>query len=922
MKTMILGIVGIFVCCLEAFGQADSLTYRHGKLANGLTYYIRHTELQPGKADFYLVQNVGALMEEDYQNGLAHFLEHMAFNGTENFPHGVKGFLNRRGITRFNAYTGQDETVYHIDAVPTEEWSLTDSCLLILRDWSGFLLLDPVEVDKERGVILEEWRQGRGVGERIQEQLAPYLYNCSKYATHNTIGDPEIIRHCSSQDIRNYYCDYYRPDQQAVIIVGDVDVRQVETEIFRLFNPISRRENPKPRLVYEIPDPDTPFYCRVTDPEIPAHTMLLIKRVRNRVPENLEEMMKDNLLRVFYNRIVMHDLSDYIHEQSPDFLQTSMSYGALLRNYSVLNIMVEAFPGKERLALKQLIEELERIDRFVINEETLQRQIAEYLRGLEETEQNQDKLSNEVYIQLYRNNFLEGKPVTTIAEDIALSRKILAEMTVDDLREWMGRWKNTDQNWMFVMQGNDLNYDFPSISEITQTMQEVRKVELHPWNVEIQPEPLMDFEVQGGRIVKMKKVKAMHAELWTLSNGCQVYFKPTDSGDGVVGLHGESEGGLSLVNDEDLPSAKALSDMMLASGLYRHSAKMMEAILKEHRVSMQVKLGETAETVNGSAVGGDAELMFQLLYLAFEKPRFDRDYFDKYVYIHKLNYRKTPRTAKDTVQAAMRRLRQVESLRLYEKDESYYDAMDFDRMQAIYADRFQDASDFTFYLVGDIDRKKAQELVAHYLGALPSIYRKETSRHYDFKRKGSMHETIEANIPDDKYVVNIEFNNHLKTTREEELAMQLLRRIMQERFTRTIREDEGGSYGINVAASAGDEQYFGVNFNSSLEKGDRMRALVFQMIDEVRRDGVDKEEVEDQVMILTKSLRETLTDKGLNYWMHTLMQYIHTHEEESSMADFEKTIGKIGTKKVQAWADRFFGTAECVDIVIKSKRSN
>lgn len=910
-------------CCLWTMGQEDTLAYRHGKLPNGLTYYVRHTDLQPGKADFYLVQNVGALMEEDYQNGLAHFLEHMAFNGTENFPDGVKGFLNRRGVTHFNAYTGQNEIVYHIDEVPVDGWPLTDSCLLILRDWSGFLLLKPEEVEKERGVILEERRLGRNVDARIRDLVEPYLYNYSKYAVHNTIGDPEIVAHCSPQDIRDYYRDYYRPDQQAVIVVGDVDAVRVEAEIRRLFGPIPRRENPKPRLVYEIPDNTEPLYCRVTDPEIPEQSIQLVKRIRNRAPENLEQLMKDNLLRTFYNRIVMRDLLEYIHDQSPDFLKTSVDYGPMVRNYSALSIMFQAYPGKERMALKQLMEELERVHRFVINERTLEQQIETYVQGLDETEKNSGGFTNDVYVKLYQNNFLEGKPLTTIAGDIALSRKILAGMTVDDMREWIARWYPSDRNWTFVVQGNDAAYDFPSVEEILRTMQDARQADLTPWNTEVKPVPLMDFEVKGGEIVKEKKIKALDAELWTLSNGCRVYFRKTEDGNRAVGLHGESKGGLSLVADSDLPSAYVMPDILAASGLYTHPAKMMAAILKGHKATMQVSLGETAETVNGSAVGEDAAMMFQLVYLAFEKPRFDRDYFDKYVYVSKLNYLNTPRTVRDTVWEAMRRLRQVESPRLREKDARFYDDVNFDRMKAVYADRFRDASDFTFYLVGDIDREKAQELVARYLGALPSIRRKESPKEFDLLRKGPMHETIEANIPDNKYMISIEYKNTLKASLPEQLSMQILRLILRERFTRTIREDEGGTYGVNVSASAGDKgQFFAVSFDSSLEKGDRMRALVFELIDRLCREGVDEEELEDQVLILKKGRREASADKGINYWMQTLMQYAHTGKGESSYEEFEKIIDKIRATDVQAWAKRFFESAECIDIAVKSKESN
>lgn len=923
MRKLIIGVICLLMYGTSVAGQEDSLLYRHGRLANGLTYYVRHTELQKGKADFYLVQNVGALMEEDYQNGLAHFLEHMAFNGTENFPNGIQTFLKRRGVTSFNAYTGQNETVYRINNVPVSSPGLTDSCLLIMRDWSGFLLLQPAEVERERGVILEEWRQRRGVGERLQEQLKPYVYNGSKYVEHNVIGNPDIIKNCTPQDIRAYYQDYYRPDQQAVIVVGDIDAVGMEREIHRLFDAIPARINPKPRIVYEIPDNEEPFYCKVTDKELPTNTMLLIKRVRNRVPETLEDMMRDNILRSFFGRIVMKDLSAYVREQSPDILTTSVSYVPLVRNYSALNIMLEAYPGKDRTALRQLMEELERVKRFVLNEESFRAEVEAYGRQVDESEQMQDRMSNDVYVQLYQNNFLEGNPVTTIAEDIALSRQILAKLTVEDLREWIARWDSSDNNWVYIMQGNDPAYDYPSAEEITATMRDARKAELQPWNQEVKAVPLMDFEVEGGKIAGVKKVKALDAEVWTLSNGCRVWFKQTDAGNGVVGLHGESEGGLSVLAAEDIPSAEVIPDMFLASGLYHHPAKMMEAILKGHKVSMKVGIGAETETVNGSAMGEDAEMMFQLIWLAFEKPRFDRDYFDKYVYINRMNYRNTPRTVKDTVNEAMRKLHLIESPRIRMANEQYYADLDFDRMKAIYADRFRDASDFTFYLVGDISREKAQELVSRYLGSLPSDYRKEKAVKYDLTRKGSVHETIEANIPDAKYMVNVEFTNHLKTSLRDELTMEVLKMVLKDRYTRTIREDEGGAYGVNVSASAGHEkgyaQSLSVNFNSSLEKGDRMRALVFSIIDEICREGVDDETVSDEILLLKKSRRESLEDKSLNYWMLTLKRYARTGEDYSLPAYFEKLVDKINGKQVQDWAKRFFATAECKDIVIKSK---
>ena len=278
--------------------------FRHGKLENGLTYYVRHTNLQQGKADFYLVQNVGALMEDDNQNGLAHFLEHMAFNGSESFKEGIPNFLKRHGVTQFNAHTGQDETVYYMTNVPTNNKELVDSCIIVMKDWSGFLLLKPDEIDKERGVIQEERRMRRNLGTRLKEQTDAHVYNHSKYATHDIIGSEEILKNFTPEELRAYYNDFYRPDLQAVIVVGDVDAAKIEAEIQRLFNPIPKRVNPKPRLVYEIQDNAFPLYAKAFDKEMTEASMTLLKRVKQNPPASLKEMMKQNLINRFYNQIM------------------------------------------------------------------------------------------------------------------------------------------------------------------------------------------------------------------------------------------------------------------------------------------------------------------------------------------------------------------------------------------------------------------------------------------------------------------------------------------------------------------------------------------------------------------------------------------------------------------------------------------
>lgn len=905
------------------FAQDSTGVFLHGKLGNGLTYYIRHTDMQPGYADFYLVQNVGALMEEDNQNGLAHFLEHMAFNGSESFAEGIPHFLNRRGVREFNARTGQDETVYYMSQVPTEDAGLVDSCILVMRDWSGFLLLDPKEIDKERGVIFEERRQRRDLAARLREQTDPYVYNHSKYATHNVIGTVEVLGTFTPEELRAYYRDFYRPDLQAVIIIGDVDAQQVLAGVERWFAPIPKRVAPKPRLVYEIPENETPLYGKAIDKAVGENSVTLIKRIRQKSFTSVKEMMKNNILNLFYNNIVGKQLKAYINTQDPAFYGAMVDYGNLVRNYDSRTIHLKAFPGREREALKQLLEEVERIHRFALDEKAVQDEIEAYLPGLAETEQYKDKLSNEVYVQIYQNNFLLGKPITHVDEDITLSREILSELKAKDLQDWVAAWDAGDKNWVFVMQGNDPEYDFPTQQEITAMMREVREADLQPLDFRVKKVPLMDFEVEGGQIVREKKLKPIGAEEWTLSNGCRVYYKFSDT-DGVrVSLLGESPGGTSLLPAEDLPSAHALSDLIMRSGLYKHDMRTMEEILRGHRMNINVSLGDEYEGVSGVCDNADAEMMFQVLYLFLEEPRFTREDFDKYVFLKKMEWENTPRTVNDTINEAIRGLRMKESPRQWKVDEHFYDAMSFDKMVAIYRDRFRDASDFCFYLAGNISREEAQKLVVRYLGALPSVYRTEKAVKYDLEKKGSMKETIEANLSDGKYIVNIEFQNHLKLKPAENLCLDMIEMVLSERYRELIREEEGGAYGVNVKASYSEgpdyAQFLGVNFQSSVEKGERMRAIVHEQIQKLIDEGVSDIDVEDMVLMMKKGRASFLKNRGNGHWMEAMRTYAGTGRNIDDPAGFEKVIDKIDGKAVQALARKFFATAHCMDLVVKSK---
>ena len=909
---------GALSVSLYAQEKADP-EFRHGKLPNGFTYYIRHTDFEPGHAEFYLVQNVGALMEEDHQNGLAHFLEHMAFNGSQNFPEGIPVFLKRRGVIQPNAYTGQDETVYYINRVPTADAGLVDSCLLILHDWSGFLTLTPEAIRKERGIILEERRLRRDLGYRMEEQVRPQMYNNSKYAYHDVIGKEEVLKNFTRSELQAYYHDYYRPDQQAAVIVGDIDVEKVEREVLRLFSPIPKRENPRPRVVYDIPDHTEPFYVKVIDKEVPGNAVILMKRIKNQPPVALKDMMKENLLQLFYNNIVDRQFQTYVREEDPDFLQASIKYQGLVRGYSSLHLFVRAYPGKDLQALHQLLGTLDCIHRTGFTEAAFGEEKEDYLLGLEQSEKAGNRFPNSVYVDMYQAAFLEQKPYTTVTEDMVLSRQILSELQVADLQAWVKRWYDDDRNWLFIMQGSDSAYRFPTQQEILCTMEEVRHSESVTQSKTAEVRPLIDFEVMPGKIVKDRHLKKLDAQQWTLSNGLTVYYKHNDYDKKTVTLFGLGKGGTSLLPAEDLPSADALNALVLESGLYHHDHRAMAALIKDKHVAMQLHLGNESQSLNASAEGKDIDTMFCMAYLQLTHPRFSRDDFEKFVYARQQDYLSRPRTVDDTLTDWMQHIHYMDSPRLWKQDTAYYKAMNLDRMVEIYQERYGNPDGFTFYIVGDISAEKARQLAEKYLASIPVVHRSIQPVHYDLRRQESVKETFEANIPGDKYMVNIEFTNRLRLKQEEKLAFGLLQLILQDRYHYTIREAEGGSYSIDVKAIPGEtEQFLSVSFESSLEKGDRMREEVHRQIRKLLEEGVSEEDFNDQLLQVRKEVSKQNFQPRNAFWVNEMRHYLETGKFTETPDVILEHLEKLRPANIQQVARRFFPTAQTLDLVIKS----
>lgn len=917
----ILFLIFLTVCAFR-LAAAPKTPFRHGRLDNGLTYYVRATGASAGKADFYLVQNVGALMEEDYQNGLAHVLEHMAFHATENFPEGVPAFLKRRGIQDLNAYTGADETVYHINGVPVSDQGLVDSCLLILHDWAGFLQLRTDEMEIERKVILEERRQGMDLSQRMQSRLNAYLYNHSKYATHDVIGTPEVLNNFTAAEVRAYYHDFYRPDQQAVIVLGDIDPDAVEAEVKRLFAAIPKRVNVKPRVIYTIPDNEQPQYCRLIDKDISQNAVVLMKRFRKPEIRTLGEQIKDQLCREFYNQIVGERLNDFIQEEDALFLSAQAGVHDVVRHYEGQNIAVTPLPGMEKEAVQQVLEQLERIHRYAITDRKLKELADHYRLGLKQSVAMLNRMPNSVYLRIYQDNFLLGYPLAEVANKLDATWHLLDSIDSYTVHAWLDRWNASDLNRIYVVQGNNPDYPFPGSEVLTQLIRDARQSSPEPYvqmTADTLP-PLMDFIPVAGSIVKTKELKPLEAEEWTLSNGAKVYYKHNDYESGVFNLLAGSPGGRSLLPAEDLPSADALNTLFLQYGLYKYPARMLNAIMRGHDIDINIDLGERSESINCSSTRDDAELAFQFFHLTLVYPRFSRSDFDKYVRANKIQRTYAKPTTDDSIASVMRELHTLPSPRIYKTDTAYYAAMDYDRMAGIYDERFRNAADFSFYLVGDLSREEARRLVELYIASLPTRHVCETPVYHPYANTASVTRDICLGLPEEKYMVSIDYKNRLKTKESDKICFHVLGKYFDDLFRQIIREDEGGSYGVRLHTEAEDypfyEQTFAVQFESSQDKGPRMRQIVHEQIKRFLEEGISEDDTEYYLLVLKKEHQKAFAEKNVAYWTENLQFYNRTRTRLDDPRYFDSIIDKIRAKDIVAFARKFFATSQCIDVVI------
>jgi len=900
---------------------------RIGKLENGMTYYIRHNEEPKERASFYIIQNVGALLENDDQNGLAHFLEHMAFNGTKHFPgKGIINTLEKHGVQfgrNINAGTGLSQTIYNLSDIPVKHVGLVDTCLLVLNDWSHFLLLTDKEIDAERGVITEEWRTGQNADQRMRNQYFKVLLQDSKYMVRDVIGNMDIIKNFKYETLRNFYHDWYRTDLQAIAIVGDIDVDVVEQKVKELFSKIEAVQNPKKREFYPVPENKEIRYVLTTDKEADSYEVsLFIKHDAVKPQEKNMNYIREQTIQTLYGMMTRDRITELLQKGTPPFIMGSISYGGFVDGYDALYIAATAKPDQDDVAFKSIYTEAQRIFKYGFSAGELERAKTNYLTSLESRFKQKDKITNDQYARDYAGNYLQNEPLTSIDFDWQFAQAIVPTISAEEVSSKAKQWM-TPENRVIVVTGPDKpEAKHLSKDQALAIIAEVENSTIEPYADEVVSTNLISKELKGSKVKTTKQLPEFNAVEWTLDNETKVVFRKADYEKDQVSLTAVSNGGSSKVNDDKVASAMMLNAFIGSFGVGDYDATALKKALTGKKVSLNVGLSDLNESFNGSSTPKDFETMMQLLYLQFENPRFDKEAYEAMLGRYKAYVANMANNPQKIMSDSLSLILTSKNPRTKLMTPELFDEISLEQIEAIYKDRFVDAGDFTYIIVGNIDEATAKAMAEKYIGSLTNLPRKENwiDRNVEGP-KGKTVREIEIPLEVKKNTVNVIYDAKMEYTPEQNMLLIVFRDILNLRFDAEIREKEGGTYGVRVSTRSSKfpkaEESLTMMFDTDPEKAQHLKSVLYGEIDKIAANGPTAEDLDKAVKNLQKNREQSKLHNS--YWLQGLTGFYTYNINTTAPENFETILEKMTIPQVQKFVKTFTSKADVVDVVFKPK---
>jgi len=900
---------------------------RKGVLDNGITYYIRHNEEPKERASFFIIQNVGALLEEDNQNGLAHFLEHMAFNGTGNFKgKGIISTLEKNGVEfgrNLNAYTSFDETVYNISEVPTQTPGLMDTCLLILHDWCNYLELSAEEIDSERGVITEEWRTRRNAQSRMWNQRVSHLMRDSKYEKRDVIGSLDVIQNFEYATLRNFYHDWYRTDLQAIAIVGDFDVDEMERKVKELFSPIPAVEDPLERYHVEVPFNDEPIYGLITDKEATS-TSVNVTFKHKQTPREERDLTsyRADIVSSLYSQMFSQRISEIMQQEEPPFLRAYSRYTEYVNGLDLYYIEAASKQNEEEKALTSIMIENERVKRYGFTAGELERAKMNYLSSFESSYKQRDKISNDNYAREYARNYLKNEPIPGIEYEYKLVNELIPTISVEEINKKADEWISYEHMVVLVSGPEGEGVEHLTEEQSFGIINKVRAMEIEPYVDEVVATSLLSTTPTGSKVKKVKELPVLQAEEWTLKNGTKVVYRYSDIEKDRVYVVAQSKGGTSLYSVEDLPSAE-LTSLVGQFGLGEYDPTTLSKILAGKKVKVQPYVGELSEGIQASSTPKDIETLFQMIYMTFDQPRFDETLFKAtmsqyYAYLETV--KNNPKTYISDSTAMITTGYHPRTMLL---NEAFLDQVSLEKIEKIYRERFYDANDFTFFITGNISKEEVQPLVETYIGGLH--VEKGSEKWVDNGVKmpaGKIHKDIMIDMETPKATVSIKYQNaKMDYSPENILYAKFLGSVLNLRYTEKVREEEGGTYGVGVGCSMvqypESEASLSIGFDCDPEKVKDLTPIIYAELERIANEGPTKEDL-DKVLVTSKKNRASSFEKN-GFWMNAMKGLYWRDIDMVSTSYHEDVVAKVTPEDIKAFADELLKNSDKVELVFLPK---
>lgn len=905
--------------------------FKQGKLSNGLTYYILNDGTQSESIHYYFFQNVGSIVEQKGEMGMAHFLEHLAFNATKHFPGGIMNFFDRHKIEGYDARTGLEQTSYQINFIPKKDEALNDSILLILHDWCTGVSITPSDIEKERSIIYEEMLHTGGYTKQLQQAIAPYIYNHSTHAEHNTIGTRESLAKFDVKSLRRFYNAWYRPDLQFIAIIGDLDVDAVEAKVKSLFDYSPRGKNFPPRVEYSIPTHAEPLVYAYVNPQNGIDSYGIYERIRVSVAES-DDYISEGLYEQLFNRLLTRRIAMLRNSGNEEYIAASGAYQPLVRNYKQIAWDIVPYEGHASEAMTQILQLRNQLVQEGFTQAEFDAVQEKIYNGMVEVLSNGGNLNApDNVMEVFRQNYLYKMPVTSLNQQLKDNSEALLSIDLEGLNEWMKNRISDDNLAMIFYTTDATKAKAWTVAEAKRLLDEGKGTK---YLADIHKAPiskLIDFDIKPGKIVKERPIEELEATELILSNGARVIYRRIPEFAGRFYFMGFSQGGESVVKPEDIPTFRTMRSLVMQSGVYKYDRNQLAEWLAPKDFDLSLSASDYTEGVSGQGSSEDIEPFFSYLYLVLTKQNFYPDVVAKH--LQRQRYIASTHAESETSQ-----LEETIAELLYpttpfnpKEDNAFYDRVKADELGRLFTERLANAADFTYCIIGDIDTDKVRELITTYLATLPAspLEHKES---YVLRDRNATDKTISrefiSNSTDNVGDVEITYIYDNALSERESALFDLVPDLLQVVLLRELREKEHGVYTVGVRGSSEEppvkRSTLSIHFRTERPRVEYLKQKVYTILEQFDQGDIPIEDFAHILSSYSSSNQATDEPGDLGKWFIKLDTYLKSGAvpEEEGKASSVNPYDGITPQEVGGFLRKLRAESRHREIVVKSKVSD